>query len=46
MRLVRFDGHGARILSVGVEIVHEGAAQRLRDACEGMGAALRFRLNG
>jgi len=29
-----------------VEIVHEGAAQRLRDACDGMGAALRFRLHG
>ncbi|MEA2578106.1 MAG: peptide chain release factor subunit 1 [Chloroflexota bacterium] len=29
-----------------VEVVHEGAAQRLRDACDGMGAALRFRLHG
>ena len=29
-----------------VEIVHEGPAQRLREACEGMGAALRFRLHG
>ena len=29
-----------------VEIVHEPAAQRLRDACEGMGALLRFRLQG
>jgi peptide chain release factor subunit 1 len=29
-----------------VEIVHEGAAQRLRDACDGMGAVLRFRLHG
>lgn len=27
-----------------VEIVHEGAALRLRDACDGMGALLRFRL--
>ena len=29
-----------------VEIVHGGAAQQLRDACDGMGAALRFRLHG
>jgi peptide chain release factor subunit 1 len=29
-----------------VEIAHEGAGQRLRDACEGMGALLRFRLHG
>jgi peptide chain release factor subunit 1 len=29
----------------GVEIVHEAAAQRLRDACDGMGAVLRFRLH-
>jgi peptide chain release factor subunit 1 len=29
-----------------VEIVHEGAAQRLREACDGMGAILRFRLHG
>jgi peptide chain release factor subunit 1 len=29
-----------------VEIVHGEAAQRLRDACDGMGAALRFRLHG
>jgi peptide chain release factor subunit 1 len=28
-----------------VEIVHDGAAQRLRDACDGMGAALRFQLH-
>ncbi len=28
-----------------VEVVHEGAARRLRDACEGMGALLRFRLH-
>jgi peptide subunit release factor 1 (eRF1) len=28
-----------------VEIVHERAAQRLRDACDGMGAVLRFRLH-
>jgi hypothetical protein len=27
-------------------IVHEGAAQRLRAACDGMGALLRFRLHG
>jgi peptide subunit release factor 1 (eRF1) len=26
-----------------VEIVHEQAAQRLRDACDGIGAVLRFR---
>jgi peptide chain release factor subunit 1 len=29
-----------------VEIVHEGAAQQLHDACDGMAAALRFRLHG
>jgi peptide chain release factor subunit 1 len=29
-----------------VEIVHEGAAQRMRDACDGMGALLRLRLHG
>ena len=29
-----------------VEFVHEEAAQRLRDACDGMGAVLRFRLRG
>jgi peptide chain release factor subunit 1 len=29
-----------------VEIVHEGAAQRLRDACDSMGVVLRFRLHG
>jgi peptide subunit release factor 1 (eRF1) len=28
-----------------VELVHEAAAARLRDACEGMGAVLRFRLH-
>jgi peptide subunit release factor 1 (eRF1) len=28
-----------------VEIVHEAAAERLRDACEGIGAVLRFRLH-
>ena len=28
-----------------VEIVHDRAAQRLRDACDGMGAVLRFRLH-
>jgi peptide subunit release factor 1 (eRF1) len=28
-----------------VEIVHEGAAQRLRDGCDGMGAILRSRLH-
>jgi peptide chain release factor subunit 1 len=27
-----------------VEIVHEAAAERLRDACDGIGALLRFRL--
>jgi hypothetical protein len=30
----------------GVETVHEEEAQRLRDACDGMGALLRFRLHG
>jgi peptide subunit release factor 1 (eRF1) len=29
----------------GVEIAHEGAAERLHDACDGMGALLRFRLH-
>jgi peptide chain release factor subunit 1 len=29
-----------------VEIVHDAAAQRLREACDGMGAVLRFRLHG
>jgi peptide chain release factor subunit 1 len=29
----------------GVEIVHEAAAERLRDACDGVGAVLRFRLH-
>jgi peptide chain release factor subunit 1 len=29
-----------------VDIVHEPAAQRLRDACDGIGARLRFRLQG
>jgi peptide chain release factor subunit 1 len=29
----------------GVEIAHEEAAERLRDACDGMGALLRFRLH-
>jgi len=29
-----------------VEIVHDAAARRLRDACDGMGAVLRFRLHG
>jgi peptide chain release factor subunit 1 len=29
----------------GVEIAHEEAAQRLSDACDGMGALLRFRLH-
>ena len=28
-----------------VDIVQERAAQRLRDACDGMGAVLRFRLH-
>jgi peptide subunit release factor 1 (eRF1) len=28
-----------------VEIVHEAAAERLRDACDGAGAVLRFRLH-
>jgi peptide chain release factor subunit 1 len=29
-----------------VEIVHEAAAERLRDECDGIGALLRFRLHG
>jgi peptide chain release factor subunit 1 len=29
----------------GVEIVHEAAAKRLRDTCDGVGAVLRFRLD-
>ena len=29
----------------GVEIVREAAAERLRDACDGVGAVLRFRLH-